>query len=227
MAHPLGRIAPPDDKHVRLFGLSDKTMPTSPTPVVLGIAWYSGFDRPLYRQGAYWIGVGTNWGQVRGGHAICAKPPALTDVNGAYRFYDQGTEGACVGFSSSRMMTTLNSRFYDAMQLYNEARKIDGIKGPHDGTTVRAAMDILRQRGHWRRDQQATTGPFLEDGIKVNRWATSVSEIVQCLKQPSTQQYIVLMNSWGNGYPQYVRLPLEGLARLLREDGEATIVTDR
>lgn len=227
MAHPLGRIAPPDDNHVRLYGLSNSTMPASPTPVVLGIAWYSGFDRPVYRQGAYWIGLGNSWGAVRGGHAICAKPDGLEDLPGAYRFYDQGTEGACVGYASSRMMTTLNRAFYDANILYREAKLIDGIPGAHDGTTVRAAMDILRKRGHWRREHNATTGPFVADGITANRWATSATEIVRCLKQPSSQQYIVLTNSWGSGYPQYVRLPLDALARLLREDGEATIVTDR
>lgn len=40
-------------------------------PVVLGINWYSNFDRPVKQANIYRIGDG-NLGSIRGGHAICA-----------------------------------------------------------------------------------------------------------------------------------------------------------
>ena len=69
-------------------------------------------------------------------------------------FYNQGQEGACVGFGSSEMMSILNHRRYDARWLWNEAKKIDEWPdtnpGDDNGTSVRAAMDVLRTEGHIR-----------------------------------------------------------------------------
>jgi hypothetical protein len=39
--------------------------------------------------------------------------------------------------------------------------------------------------------------------------------------------YVDILNSWGRGYPHLVRMPVTVLDRLLREDGEMTLVTDR
>lgn len=36
MQHPLGRLAPPDDRHVRLYGLTTATTPRQPIPVLFG-----------------------------------------------------------------------------------------------------------------------------------------------------------------------------------------------
>jgi hypothetical protein len=56
----------------------------------------------------------------------------------------------------------------------------------------------------------------------------NVVEVLACLHDDVNSDSIVLCNSWGKlGYPHYVHLPLAGLDRLLREDGEATVVTDR
>jgi len=66
---------------------------------------------------------------------------------------DQGDEGTCVGFATAVGMkeyqekidygklVVLSPRF-----IYNEARKIDGIKG-EEGTTIRAAMKALKKEG--------------------------------------------------------------------------------
>lgn len=97
-------------------------------------------------------------------------------------FYDQGNEGACVGFSSSEMMTVLNRRRFDARWLWNQAKVIDPWPdtnpGDDEGTSVAAAMDILRDRGHVVTKRGVGVGEANPDyGIKENRWATTVDEM--------------------------------------------------
>jgi hypothetical protein len=229
---PLGRRPPTDDVHVQKYSLTLQTVPDKPTPVVLGINWYSRFDDPLdvmingHKQ--YWIGLGNEWGSIRGGHAIVIKPDALTDTAGWWSFYDQGDEGACVGFSSSRMMSLLNRKRYDAAWLYHEAQRSDEWPGEdYDGTSVRAAMDVLRTEGHRRKLGPFTLPASLDAGIKENRWCQNVVEVLACLHDDINTESVILTNSWGKSYPHYVHLPLSGLDRLLREDGEATLVTDK
>jgi hypothetical protein len=230
---PLGRRAPSDWKHVERYGLTLQTVPDKPTPVVLGCVWYSAFDSPqsinVHGKMQWWIGLETDWGSIRGGHAIVVKPDALTDTAGWWSFYDQGNEGACVGFSSSRMMSLLNRKRYDAAWLYHEAQRIDEWPGEdYDGTSVRAGMDVLRTEGHRRKLGPFTLPASLDAGIKENRWATNVVEVLACLHDDVNSDSIVLCNSWGkDGYPHYVHLPLAALDRLLREDGEATVVVDK
>ena len=76
----------------------------------------------------------------------------LPDLRKYWSFYDQGQEGACVGFGSSWAMTILNRIPYAARHLYIEAQKVDEWSDtpPEEGTSVRAAMDVLRKVGHWR-----------------------------------------------------------------------------
>jgi hypothetical protein len=93
--------------------------------------------------------------------------------------YDQGEEGACVGFSCSWMMSIQNRKRYAPHWLYEEAQKVDEWDDtpPMEGTSVRAAFDILRRVGHrrmWGRYMQPT---FLAHGIASNRWARTVDEI--------------------------------------------------
>jgi hypothetical protein len=132
-------------------------------------------------------------------------------------------------FDSSRMMSLLNRKRYDAGWLYHEAQRIDEWPGEdYDGTSVRAGMDVLRTEGHRRKFGPLTLPPSLDAGIKENRWATNVVEVLACLHDDVNSDSVILCNSWGKfGYPHYVHLPLDALARLLREDGEATVVTDR
>jgi hypothetical protein len=229
-ARPLGRRPPTDDRHIQLYGLTLPTVPVKPTPVVLGLNWYSVFDDPEKdSQGRYWIGRQADWGVIRGGHAIVVKPSSLTDTAGWYHFYDQGNEGACVGFSSSRMMSLLNRVRYDANWLYHEAQRVDEYSDtpPAEGTSVRAGLDVLRTEGHRRKLGPISLPVAKSAGIAENRWATNVVEVLACLHDDANGDYVTLCNSWGTFYPHYVRLPLDGLRRLLAEDGEATVVTDR
>jgi hypothetical protein len=95
--------------------------------------------------------------------------------------YDQGREGACVGFASSWLMSILNRRFYDAHWLWNEAKLVDEWPqtnpGDGRGTSVRAAMDVLRARGHVRLFRGRAHAAAMEDGILENRWARTVDEV--------------------------------------------------
>lgn len=107
--------------------------------------------------------------------------------------WDQGQEGACVGYGVSMMMSILNeaqaraakltpsSRRYDPRWLWNEAKKIDEFQdtnpGDDNGTTVRAGCDVLRTEGHVRVIKNVDQAVNLTEGIKTNRWATTVDEI--------------------------------------------------
>ena len=225
----LGRRAPTDWVHVDKYPLR-VSLVTKPTPVVLGINWYDAFDSPTLRSdGRYWI-RDTNLGSLRGGHAICVKPGVLTDPLGWWEFYDQGNEGACVGFSESRAMSLLNRTRYAARWLYLEAQKNDEWAGEdYDGTSVRAGFEILRLRGH-RRLINGVTGPeLLGDGVAAYRWARSVADVHGAIQMPLADSLdaVPLLNSWGKSYPHIVWLPDSVLERLLGEDGEAAVVVDR
>ena len=95
--------------------------------------------------------------------------------------YDQQREGACVGFASSWMVSILNHRLYNARWLWNRAKAIDEYPqtnpGDNNGTSVRAAMDVLRDEGHIRvvHGQDRPISP--DEGVAENRWARTVDEI--------------------------------------------------
>jgi hypothetical protein len=231
----LGRRVPTNDKHLRKYSLTAETLPTVPTPVCLGLNWYGSFDHPVYRNGSYWLEL-PDTARVRGGHEICLKPPALVDVEGWWQFYDQGNEGACVGFALSRMMSLLNRQRYAADWLYQQAQLVDDWSDtpPEEGTSARAGCDILRDVGHRRvrRGQPLAADPA--SGISANRWARSVEEIAACLEPDDQGQrilqsgYVVPLNSWGESYPHYVKMPLDILNRVVfGEEGDATVVVDR
>ena len=227
---PLGRRSPGNWVHTARYPLTAATVPTTPVPVVLGVLWYSNFDRPVVgSDGRWWIGRG-DLGHVRGGHAVCLKPQSLTDPIGWRTYYDQGHEGACVGFASSRAMSLLNRKRYDARWLYHEAQRVDEWEGEaYSGTSVRAAMDVLRTQGHAPTYRGVTRPVDASEGISENRWAQSVDEVLACLQSPryATLGAVAVLNSWGTQYPHTVWLPLETLDRLIREDGEATLIVDR
>jgi hypothetical protein len=228
MAGPLGRREPTDWAHVERFPLTAVRVPTR-VPVTIGVNWYQAFDNPQKdEKGHYWIGRTSNLGRLRGGHCVCLKPRGVKDPVAWWDFYNQGAEGACVGFGSSRMMSLLNRKRYDARWLYKEAQLVDEWTDtpPEEGTSVRAGMDILRRRGH-RISRNGTSGAVeADEGIAANRWATDIGQVVTALGYDGLG-YCDILNSWGRGYPHLTRVPVEVLDRLLREDGEFTLVTDR
>jgi hypothetical protein len=238
----LGRRVPPDFEHVVKYQLAKLPIQEQPVgvPVAIGINWYSNFDRPVLDQNRYWIGRG-DLGHLRGGHCVCL-PSKQRDYWRWWDFYDQGQEGACVGFGCSRMMSLLNRHRVNPWWLWDRAKETDDWAdtnpGDSEGTSVRAALDILRLRGHvnWINDQKglnhvqrATLAPTEGEGISAFRWASSVDEIIRILDHHLVTDLnaVPILNSWGRDYPHKVWMPLETLNRVLHEEGEFGLITDR
>lgn len=254
---PLGRRTPSDWKHYDKFPLTAATIPSSPTPVVIGVNWYSNFDNPVQKNGRWWVGLDShNLGQVRGGHCVCLEPgdqinpttkkviKRLQDTSAWYSFYNQGAEGACVGFGSSRMMSLLNRKQYFARWLWDLAKLTDEwsdtVPGDDNGTSVRAACEVLRVQGHvpwkasydplntdWQNRDKLSAVAY--EGISAYRWAGTVDQVRSVLQSPSNDRVgaVRVLNSWGTDYPQRVWMPYETLQRIIDESGEAGLVTDR
>src|SRR5215216_3174566 len=229
---PLGRREPTDWRHVERYPLNalpESERPTAvPSPV--GVNWYAEFDRPVQsaKDRRWRVAASGRLSRIRGGHCVCFAPPYVTDLSSWWPFYDQGNEGACVGFGASRAMSLLNRRRYDARWLYRAAQHIDEWDStpPEEGTSVRAGLDILRTVGHIRVRAHESYAPTLADGISANRWATSMDDWLAAIGRPGATE-VPFLNSWGKSYPHIVWMPTEVVARLQREDGEFPIITDR
>ncbi len=226
------RIVPPDDRHLEKFPLRalPRRLPKH-APVVWGVNWYAAFDRPeRHRDGRYWVASGGgDLGRLRGGHAI-ASPPDGADDSKAWRiFYDQGFEGACVGFSVCRAATWLNRSRYDARHVYREAQKIDYWAGEdYEGTSVRAGLEILRTAGPRRVVGSRVYAENPAHGIDSYWWAADVDEILSHFGSYAERVgAIPWKNSWGLDYPSTVWVPAEVAQRLIDEDGEIGVLVDR
>jgi hypothetical protein len=130
--------------------------------------------------------------------------------------YNQGMEGACVGFSQSWMMSILNRKRYDARRLYNEAQLVDEWDNtpPEEGTSLRAGFDVLRKVGHWRFYDDETRPVELDEGIEANRWATSVDDIRAVIASDSP---VNLGINWYQDFSDPIDWPREGRGSPRRE----------
>lgn len=102
------------------------------------------------------------------------------DINRDYiPRYDQGVEGACVGFAWSWAMSFLNRRFYAARKLYLEAQLIDPWSDtpPEEGTSTVAGAQVLMQQGHWRFARGITFAAAAFEGISGFSQARTVDEM--------------------------------------------------
>jgi hypothetical protein len=63
----------------------------------------------------------------------------------------------------------------------------------------------------------------------VFRWARSVEDVHRVLGNPRADELgaVPILNSWGETYPHRVWLPDDVLERLIQEDGEIAVPTDR
>lgn len=123
----LGRFIPDDWHHVESYPLTAQARPVH-VPVVIGVNWYAEFDEPQSdRRGLEFVARGGpgSLTSIRGGHAVCLEPGGEPDQDQWWEFYDQGSEGACVGFAWSRCMTILNKEFYTARWLWDRAKERD------------------------------------------------------------------------------------------------------
>lgn len=228
--HLLGRVAPPDNKHVALYPFNVKATAVD-------------IEKEIAR-------------------------PTL-DV------YDQGDTPECVAFSTSKVVNWFNKYAFDAPWLYSECKKIDGMPDA-DGTNARAACDVLRTIGHWRKvnGQDVAAGPLLKHGIASNHWATTSDQIravfATALPQPvllgidwyeawfkptdkngeywltsissagnnvggheigiwacsDKRQAFGLSNTWGSYWPKLVWVSYATVNQLLDQGGDACIITD-
>jgi hypothetical protein len=113
-------------------------------------------------------------------------------------FYDQGELGACVGYSSSWMMSCYNSlpkqQKYDAVWLYRQAQINDGFpetNPPDDtGTVVSAAFWVLNHLGHKKINEN---DPDINDGIMSYYWGQSSDDIRTAI---AIGRYAVLGLNW-------------------------------
>jgi len=233
----LGMLPPTDDRHLVRYELTDETLPALPVPGIAASNWYSAFDAPYTDgQGNRWLVKPgqTNWGRIRGGHCYCIAEPTMNDLPSWHQFYNQGNEGACVGFGTCRALSIMNRRRYDGFRLYHEAQKIDEWPGEnYSGTSTRAGLDIARKRGAWPVLFGKTLGPYAKDGISANRWSTSIEMCAAALSPADNGAAILnrgwfdLKNSWGTKYPFVTRVSLEVAHRLwFREDGEYAVIVD-
>jgi hypothetical protein len=226
----LGRREPTDWEHVAAYPLGVLPARARPyeAPVVLGLNWYSSFDRPKEDNGRWYIGLNPEkLGVLRGGMAVVAKPDRVPDLVVWWDWYDQQRDPAAVGFAVARLMSLTNRRRYDARWLWDEAKIADEWEetqpGDKNGTSLRAGLDVVRDQGAriWRKSEY--------DKLKRNRWMTSVDEIRGVLASPRHDKFgaVPLLASWGRSYPHVVWMPYETLARLLGEAGEATVACTR
>lgn len=139
-------------------------------------------------------------------------------------------------------MTILNGEYYTAWWLWDRAKERDQWPdtnpGDNNGTSCRAAGEVLASAGHvdWQAayagDDYRRRGsyvPDLQDGIQVFRWAQSVDDVHAVLGNSRADELgaVPLLNSWGPSYPHRVWMPDDVFDRLMREDGEVAVPTDR
>ena len=228
MPGPLGRRPPSDWTHVDKYPLMASMVPAKPTPVVIGVNWYVEFDKPEKDdQGHFWIARDAKLTTVRGGHCVCLKPKGDSDPDAWWDFYNQGSEGACVGFGISRLDLTAQPqalRRLLALPRGAEGRRVagGGLRRHVGARRPRHPAQARPLRGRQRQDEPEAIG----EGIKANRWARSVDDVLTTLGYGGLD-YVDVLNSWGRGYPHLTRMPATVLERLWKEDGEVGLVTDR
>lgn len=74
-------------------------------PVVFGINWYEEFMYPKLLNYRHWIGESSNWGNVLGGHAICAY--GVSDKLGGFRLINSWGTGYPIVYLSYESMSRL------------------------------------------------------------------------------------------------------------------------
>lgn len=247
--HRLDRLPSVRTDHLDKYPLTVATMPSSAQPLVIGVNWYSAFDTPRQirlpgERKTRWIIGDRDLGRVRGGHATCLRPDDVNDSTAWWEYYNQGQEGRCVEFAMLRAMTLLNRKRYDITSRFHYwlAQETDEWEGgsypgasPHyEGTSVRAGLEVLRAFGAvparptaFPPDYDIAQAAREAEGIEAYRWALSWQDVRTVLRVPDSLPGVPLLNSWGKGYPRETLLADAAGERLLREDGEFGVVTDR
>lgn len=244
----LDRLPSATTEHLDKYPLTMATLPSKHSSMLMGVNWYGNFDTPVQikvRGRMRWaIGIG-DLGSLRGGHATCLRHYEMRDLLGWWLYYNQLAEGRCVEFAGLRMLSLMNRKRYDITSRwhYHESQRTDEWQGGsypgaspfYEGTSVRAMLEVLatygaipaRERGRPIAPEVASSKLVSMEGIAAYRWATSWSDVREALAVPDWMPGVPMLNSWGVGYPKEVLLVDEAGERLLREDGEFGMVTDR
>jgi hypothetical protein len=116
-------------------------------------------------------------------------------------FYNQGNLGACVGYSSSWMMSIYNNnpqQKYDAIWLYHQAQLNDDdpytMIDADNGTYVWSALKVLQKQGHKKIEE---TKPDINDGIKSYYWCRNANDIRTAL---ALGRPVVIGIPWYNAF---------------------------
>jgi hypothetical protein len=210
-----------------------------------------------------------------------------------HKLHNQGRQGACVGFGTSMMLAVLRTVEcmskgakapyvrYNPFWLWDRAKEVDPFPdsnpGDDNGTTVSAACDILRTKGHviWLDENDPKSFSEVDPNLQIaaNRWAQTIDDVRAALADnipisigvnwyedfdtpkfingeswigtdvnnlgelrgghcicgyggSDQRKAVRLKNSWGADYPE-VWLPYATLERLIHEDGEVALITDK
>lgn len=169
--------------------------------------------------------------------------------------FDQGDAPQCVAFAwmaellaAPHVAAPRPSPRAWAATLYQDAQRIDGIRGAHDGTTVRAAAATLKARGTlssyvWGTHAEQVAAHLYTRGPVVlgTNWYQGMSEAIGrgatmhgtganegghaylAIGVSMPRRAVRILNSWGTAWGDRGRawMPFALLDRLLSEDGEA------
>jgi len=171
---------------------------------------------------------------------------------------DQGQTPECVGYGTVHFLEAgpvLQNPPHPCLnphRLYQEAQKVDGFPLPHDGTTVRAAMKVLKGQGyasayHWATTLSQTIDTLLNLGPMVvgTNWYEGMfyptktgllnltgelagGHCYLVMGVDTVKERFQIKNSWGMswGLKGHAYIRFKDFARLLKEQGEAAITTE-
>jgi hypothetical protein len=234
---PLGRLTPPDrihEEHYPFEAVAPEARPTH-QPVPVGTSWYECMDHPEQGSDGRWRINTATVGQLRGGHCYCLEAEGEPDTEESWTFYDQDGEPACEGFGHCRALGIMLKDEFDAYWLYDDARRIAGTFPAGEGAYNRNACAALKMWGAHQQHEEFEPEDVLQRqpwrpgvptrGIKSYHWAKTVEEVVDVLGFPASVTEVPILNSWGqHGYPHRTYMPVDFLARLLNEEGEASVL---
>ena len=235
----LGRNKPPDQRHIEKYPLSALPPEIRPThvPVCPGTNWYTDMDEPVQGADGIWR-ITTLNGSIRGGHCYCLEPaPDPTqpnkeqDTDANWTIFNQAETPACEGFGHARQVSLVHGKTFDAFWLYDDARRAEGAYPNGEGSLNRSALSAMQKWGaHTSADPSKPVAwhpnaPGVYPLVTAYRWATTAQEVLTALGV--TGEEVTILNSWGTAYPHRVKLPASLLERLLHEEGEADVITER
>lgn len=187
---------------------------------------------------------------------------ALVPPTAATRYWrtgpilDQGQLPECVAFATEEWLEasptrTMSGPTPDA--IYAAAQQVDGIAGPHDGTTVRAALKVMQAEGRianylWAENVMDVVNWLLTRGGVIlgtnwyegqmvtdrNGFVNITGSVVGghgyfACGYSVTKRAVRCLQSWGPTWGQGGRfwLRFADLVRLLSEDGEAAGMVEK